>query len=102
MNEYKILMVKMEVEMPAPVGQKGNASAPTSNFDALVDIEVMLSLAYFVPMLNTVHCLIKLTQPRDMFVCDFMQAIKVCQNELLKTVHGTIQCLQNRGVCLVQ
>ena len=83
LSEYKVLVAKMGVDMPPPVGHKGNASA-VGNFNALVDVEVLLSLACFVPMLNTVHCLIKLTQARDIFVCDFMQAIKVCQNELLR------------------
>jgi len=48
------------------------------------DIEVLLSLALFIRLLNVVHALIKLSQAIDIFVCDFMQAIKLCQSELAR------------------
>jgi len=41
-------------------------------FDILANIEVVLCLACFIPMLNAMHCLIKLSQARDIFVYDFM------------------------------
>ena len=47
----------------------------------LVDIEVLLSLACLMPLLN-VHCLIKFGQSLDVFICNFLQAVKVCQSEL--------------------
>jgi hypothetical protein len=50
----------------------------------LVDIEVLLSLACFIPLLDAVHYLTKLSQARDKFLCDFLQAIKVCQEELAR------------------
>ena len=82
MNEYKTLLVKMGLDMPRP-GQRGKSvAAAAENFDCLADIELLLSLACFIPMLNAVHCLIKLSQARDIFICDFLQAIKLCQNEL--------------------
>ena len=59
MSEFKTLLVKMALDV-ASGGQKGN-SAAASNFDYLSDIEVLLSLACFIPLLNTVHCLIKLS-----------------------------------------
>jgi len=54
------------------------------NFDVLVDIEVLLSLALFIPLVNAMYALIKLFQAKDIFVCDFMQAIKLCQSELVR------------------
>ena len=83
MSEYKTLLVKMGVDMEAFAGHKGNAT-PTENFEMLADVEVLLSLACFIPMVNAVHCLIKLSQARDIFICDFMQAIKICQDELAR------------------
>ena len=77
-------------------GHKANARA-AANFDLLSDVQTLLSLACFIPMLNVVHCLIKLSQARDVFICDFMQSIKVCQNELagmfidLETTYGTLE-----------
>jgi len=83
MAEYKSLLVKMGVDMAAG-GQKGQFPVAT-NFNYLSDIEVkMLSLAGFILLLNIVHCLIKLSQSRDIFICDFLQSIKGCQVDLAK------------------
>jgi hypothetical protein len=81
MSEYTTLMIKMGFDM-AP-RQKSNARTG-DNFDLLMDIEVLLSLACFIPLLDVVHYLIKLFQARDIFMCDFMQAIKVCHEELAR------------------
>jgi hypothetical protein len=83
MSEYTTLMVKMEFDMTPSPGQRSNVGAG-DNFDYLVDIEVLLSLACFIPMLDAVHYLIKLSQARDIFICDFMQAIKLYQEELAR------------------
>ena len=52
------------------------------NYDILVDVEVLLSLMYFMPLLNAIHCLIKFLQSQDVFICDFLQVVKVCHSEL--------------------
>lgn len=83
MAEYKPLLVKFGVDMTPGLGHKTIAGA-ADNFDRFVDIEVLLSLALFIPLVNTVHSLIKLSQARDIFVCDFMQAIKLCQSDLAR------------------
>lgn len=59
MDEYKTLLVKMGVDMVVG-GQRGNLAAATY-FDYLSDTEVLLSLTCFIPMLNVVYCLIKLS-----------------------------------------
>jgi hypothetical protein len=83
MSEYSTLIVKMGLDMAHVAGQKPNAGA-AENFDLLVDIEVLLSLACFIPLLECVHYLIKLSQARDIFICDFIQSVKVCQEELAR------------------
>jgi len=70
MTEYKRLLAKMGVDMAA-ASQKGY-SAIASNFDYLSDVEVLLSLACFIPLLNIVHYLMKLSQSKDIFICDFL------------------------------
>ena len=83
LSEYKLLLAKMGVDMGPPTGPKGPAGA-AGNFSCLSDIEVLLSLSCFIPLVNAVHSLIKLTQSRDVFICDFLQALRVCQNELAR------------------
>ena len=77
MSEYTTLMVKMGFDMTPSPGQRSNARA-RDNFDYLVDIKILLSLACFISMLDAIHYLIKLSQARDIFIYDFMQAIKLC------------------------
>ena len=53
-------------------------------FDLLANVEVLLSLACFIPLLDVVYHLMKLSQEKDIFICDFMQVVKVCQGELAR------------------
>jgi len=76
-------MVKMGIDMSIPAGQKMNAAA-SANFDLLVDVEVLLSLSCFVPMLNCVHNLIKLSQPR---MYSFVTSYSLSKSAKL-TLHG--------------
>lgn len=89
LSEYRTLLMKMGVDMTAAPGHKPNATA-TDNFDQHADIELLLSLALFIPLVNAVHSLIKLSQARDVFICDFLQAVKLCQSELARMfIDGT-------------
>ena len=58
--ECKTLMVKMKVGMTLAVGYKVPAGAK-ENFDLLADVEVLLSLACFIPLLDVVYHLMKLS-----------------------------------------
>ena len=79
--EYKTLMVNMAIDMiPAP-SHKVSAGAK-ENFDLLADVEVLLLLACFIPLLDAINHLMKLLQEKDIFICDFIQAMKICQGEL--------------------
>ena len=89
-SEYTMLMVKMGTNMTPGLKQRSNAR-PGDNFDYLVDIEVLMSLVCFIPLLDVVHYLIKLSQALDIFIFYFMQAIKLCQEDLArKFVNGAI------------
>ena len=77
LKEYKNLVVKMDINMTPSHGEKDKCRSATSdNFDQLVDIELLLSLACFQPLFTVVHCLIKFVQARDVFICDFLQFVK--------------------------
>ena len=54
------------------------------NFHLLANIEVLLSLSCFIPLLDVVYSLMKFSQEINIFICDFMQGVKVCQGELAR------------------
>ena len=83
MSEFRTLLVKMAIDMSGAVGGRPSTTTAT-NFDYLSDIEVLLSLSCFIPMLNVVYCLIKLSHARYIFICDFLQAVKLCQSDLAR------------------
>ena len=58
LSKYCTLIVKMGSNMTAKPREKPQAGV-VENFDMLVDVEVLLSLMCFMPLLNVVHYLIK-------------------------------------------
>jgi hypothetical protein len=53
--------------------------APTMGYDLLCDVEILLSLVCFIPMLEIVNSLVKFAQLHNVFVCEFVVAMKICQ-----------------------
>ncbi len=47
-----------------------------TNLQYICDIEVVMGLAYIMPLLELVHALIKFVQAHDTFVCDFVIVVK--------------------------
>jgi len=47
------------------------------NLSLLCDLELILRLHAILSFLNSIHTLIKLTQSHDVFVCDFIDMVKV-------------------------
>jgi hypothetical protein len=47
-----------------------------ANYDLLVDISIPIALACFLPLLETVHCLVKFSQEHDIFICDYLATVK--------------------------
>jgi hypothetical protein len=69
LSEYKPLLVKM--------GQDLHTSAPAKdNFEALVDVEVLLAFHCLVPMLEIVNRIIKWAHDRDVYIVDFILGVK--------------------------
>ncbi len=58
--------------------------APTMAYDPLGDVEKFLSLVCFIPMLEIVISLVKFAQLHNVFVCDFVAAMKKFQANLQK------------------
>jgi hypothetical protein len=49
--------------------------APSMAYDLLCDVEILLSLVCFIPMLETVNSLLMFAQLHNVFICDFVAAI---------------------------
>ncbi len=50
----------------------------TKNMNLLFDLELILGLHAILLLLDFVHTFIKLAQSHDVFVCDFIDMVKVC------------------------
>jgi hypothetical protein len=75
MEKYKTLLVKMALDSLT------NQQAKL-NYENLCDLQVLLGLAYILPLLEFVHAFIKSAQMKDVYVCDLVVAIKVCQGDI--------------------
>jgi hypothetical protein len=49
------------------------------NFELFCDVKLLISPFCMLPMLETIHGVIKFAQKGDIFVCDYVVAIKICQ-----------------------
>jgi len=52
------------------------------NYEHLYDIHIFLGLVCILPLLESVHALIKFAQSKNVFVCDLVVAIKDCQGDV--------------------
>jgi len=75
MVEYKTLLMKITLDNPT------NQQAML-NYEHLCDIHILLGLACILPLLESVHALIKFAQSKDVFVCDLVVPIKDCQGDV--------------------
>jgi len=56
--------------------------ATKANLDLLCDVETFLSLTYIIPSLEFVQSLSKFGQTHDVFICDFVRIMKVCEDDI--------------------
>jgi hypothetical protein len=73
--EYKTLMAKIALDNH----RKHQAK---QNYEHLCDLQILLGLAYILPLLESMHVLIKFAHMSDVFVCNLVVAIKVYQGDL--------------------
>ena len=76
LNKYQTLIVKMDSDMMPKGGEKPLIWA-TDKFEMLIDVEVVLSLMCLIPLLND-HYLTKCSQSQDVFICNFLHAMRMC------------------------
>lgn len=77
MQEYRPLVAKMAADA-------SSIAAAKSNLEKLTDLETFLAIAAINPLLSHVNSLIKAAQARDMFVCDYVEAVRMCQADILR------------------
>ncbi len=64
--------------------ESAKSNLARNNLSSMFNVEVILGLPCILPMLECVHALIKVAKGRDVFVCDFMEAMKMAQQEFYK------------------
>ncbi len=55
-----------------------------ANLDLLCDVESFLVLTCILPLLEYMQFLLKFVQAWDVFICDFIDAIKACERDLYR------------------
>jgi hypothetical protein len=60
------------------------------NYEHLCDLQILLVLACILPLLESIHVLVKFAQMQNMFVCDLVAIVKVCQVDIF-----SMYCDQN-------
>jgi hypothetical protein len=73
--EYKSLVIKMYMDA-------SKSKHVRNNLDLLCDLELVLGLPCILPMLEVVHTLIKYAQRWDVFICEFLDIMKLAEVEL--------------------
>ncbi len=76
-KEYKTLIVKMAAD-------SGSMEETRTNLVNLCDIGTILGLLCTLPMLEFVNALMKFAHDKDVFVCDCIAVVKICQADLYK------------------
>jgi hypothetical protein len=71
MVEYKTMFMKMAFDNPT------NQQVMLNN-EHLCNIHSLFGLVYILPLLESMHALIKFAQFKNVFVCDLVATIKVC------------------------
>jgi hypothetical protein len=74
MSMYMPLVTKMAKHNPSFMVAK-------VNFELLYDVNLIISLSCLIHMLKIIHALIKFMQKLDVFVCDYVVAIKIFQRQ---------------------
>jgi hypothetical protein len=62
-------------------GQKYKSANKIQLHEHLCDQQILLGLTCILPMLESMHVFIKFAQMQDIFVCDLVATIKVCQGD---------------------
>jgi hypothetical protein len=86
--KYWLLIVKMYTK-----NSKRNAALKNLNF--LSNVEFIFRLPCIFSMLECVHTLIKIAQNKDVFMCDFVEFVKLAQQKLYRFLYDPYAKYEN-------
>jgi len=52
------------------------------NYKHLCDLQILVIFTYILPLLELIHSLIKFAQMKNVFMCNLVVVIKVCQGDV--------------------
>ncbi len=58
-----------------------------TNLGLLCEIHLLLGLACVLPLMESMQSLFKFAHKKDIFICDFITMMKVCQDQLYTLYH---------------
>jgi hypothetical protein len=82
MSKYQTFAHKMHEDSIDSTTTHISRESTKANYDLLVNISIPIALACFLPLLKTIHCLVKFSQERDIFICDSLATVKIYQLQL--------------------
>ncbi len=68
------------------------------NLCLLTYVEMLLGLNVLMPLLEVLYSLLKFAQLSDVFVCDFIAMVKICEGDIYGCIVTTI--LVSKIMCL--
>jgi hypothetical protein len=94
-SEYRTLVQKMQEDSLDSTSTFASRESSRANLELLLDISVPIALTCFLPLLETLHYLVKFSQQRDVFICDYLAAVKVCQGQLYSLYLDPATCFRS-------
>jgi hypothetical protein len=96
-SEYRTLVQKMQEDSLDSTSTFASRESSRANLELLLDISVPIALTCFLPLLETLHYLVKFSQQRDVFICDYLAAVKVCQGQLYSLYLDPATCFRSNS-----
>jgi hypothetical protein len=69
------LVAKMAKDIPSLMDAR-------VNFELICNVNLLISLSCLLHMLETIHALIKFSQKKNVFVCDYVQSLKFAKDNI--------------------
>jgi hypothetical protein len=73
--EYHTLVLKLYED-------KATLSQAVKSYDRLLDVQILIGLSCFLPMLRSLNSFMEFAQSRNVFISDYLAAVKECQMEI--------------------